>query len=58
METWSNFTASDLALAVIGLAGLVSVVVVFSTASSKVNKREISLRKFVNESSQSDASDS
>jgi len=57
METWSNFSASDIALALIGLAGLASVVVVFSTASSNVNKREVSLRKYY-ESSQSDASDS
>jgi|688.fasta_scaffold06243_14 uncharacterized membrane protein YuzA (DUF378 family) len=55
METWSNFSASDLALAVIGLAGLASVVVVFSTASSKVNKREISLRQ--NARTQSEARD-
>jgi hypothetical protein len=55
METWTNFSASDLALAVIGLAGLASVVVVFSTASSKVNKREISLRQ--NARTQSEARD-
>ena len=58
METWSNFSSSDVALAVIGLAGLLSVVAVFSTASSKVNKRELKIRKTLDAITQSDASDS
>jgi hypothetical protein len=44
METWSNFTASDLGVALIGVAGLVSVWVVLSTAFGNVAKREVSLR--------------
>jgi hypothetical protein len=55
METWSLFTASDLGLALIGVAGLVSVVVVLSTAFGNVSKREINLRK--NAQSQSQARD-
>jgi hypothetical protein len=45
METWSLFTASDLALALIGFAGLASVVVVFRTASRNVDTRERAIRK-------------
>jgi hypothetical protein len=45
MQTWSVFSASDLGLAVIGLAGLVSVVVVLSTAFGNVDTRERNLRK-------------
>jgi len=56
METWSNFTASDLGVAVIGLAGLVSVVVVLRTAFGNVNKREMNIRRNV-ERAQSVASD-
>ena len=40
METWSVFTASDLTLAVIGLAGLVSVVVVLRTAFGNIDTLE------------------
>ena len=58
METWSVFSASDLILSLLGFAGLASVLVVFSTASSKVNKRELIIRKSVNEPVQSNASDS
>jgi hypothetical protein len=56
METWSNFTASDLGFAVIGLAGLLSVVVVLRTALGNVNKRELSIRENVRRA-QSSASD-
>ena len=56
VSTWTLFTGSDLALAVIGLIGLLSVVVVFSTASGNVAKRELSLRK--NARAQSNAADS
>ena len=56
METWSNFSASDLGIAVIGLAGLVSVVVVLRTAFGNMNKREMNIRRNV-ERAQSVASD-
>jgi hypothetical protein len=56
METWSNFSASDLGIAVIGLAGLLSVVVVLRTALGNVNKRELSIRENVRRA-QSSASD-
>lgn len=44
MQTWSLFTGSDIAMAVVGLAGLLSVVVVLFTASRKVDKRERGIR--------------
>jgi len=56
METWAIFTGTDLALAVIGLGGLLSVVVVISTAFRKVNQREFNIRQYAR--TQSDASDS
>ena len=37
VSTWTLFTGSDLALAVIGLIGLLSVVVVFSNARAQSN---------------------
>ena len=40
METWFNFSASDLALALIGMLGLLSVGVVLRTASRNVDTRE------------------
>ena len=40
MQTWSVFSASDLGLAVIGFAGLVSVVVVLRAAFGNVDARE------------------
>lgn len=55
METWSLFSGNDIALALIGLAGLVSVILVFATASGNVAKREISLRN--NARAQSEARD-
>ena len=45
METWSVFSGSDIGLALIGLAGLVSVVVVLGTAFGNVDTRERNLRK-------------
>ena len=45
METWNVFSGSDIGLALIGLSGLVSVVVVLRTAFGNVSKREINLRK-------------
>ena len=45
MQTWSVFSTSDLTLAVIGLAGLVSVVVVLRTAFGNVLNRELTLRR-------------
>ena len=56
METWSNFSASDLGIALIGVAGLVSVVVVLRTAFGNMNKREMNIRRNV-ERAQSVASD-
>ena len=47
METWSVFSGSDIGLALIGLAGLVSVVVVMASATGNVGKREISRRKAI-----------
>ena len=55
METWSLFSGSDIALAVLGLIGFASVVIVVSTASSRVNNRELTLRR--NARSQSQARD-
>jgi len=55
METWSVFSGSDIALAVLGLVGFASVAIVVSTASSRVNKREITLRQ--NARAQSQARD-
>jgi hypothetical protein len=40
MQTWSLFTASDLALAILGMLGLLSVGVVLRTASRNVDTRE------------------
>jgi hypothetical protein len=45
METWSVFSGSDIGLALIGLAGLASVVVVLRTAFGNVTKRELTLRQ-------------
>lgn len=42
--TWNVFSGSDIGLALIGLSGLVSVVVVLRTAFGNVNKRERSLK--------------
>ena len=55
METWSVFSGSDIGLALIGFAGLASVVVVLKTAFGNVTKRELTLRK--NATSQSSARD-
>jgi hypothetical protein len=43
--TWNVFSGSDIALALIGLAGFVSVWVVLSTALGLNVKRELSIRK-------------
>jgi len=45
MQTWNLFTATDLALAVVGLLGLLSVVVVLRTATRNVDTLERDLRK-------------
>jgi hypothetical protein len=45
MSTWSLFTASVLALAILGMLGLLSVVVVLRTASRNVDTRERAIRK-------------
>jgi hypothetical protein len=45
METWSVFSGNDIGLALIGLAGFASVVVVLRTAFGNITNREITLRK-------------
>ena len=55
METWSVFSGSDIGLALIGLAGFASVVVVLRTAFGNVAKREVNLRQ--NARAQSQARD-
>ena len=57
MDTWNLFSGSDIALAVFGLIGFASVVIVVSTASSRVNNRELTLRRNA-QRAQSNASDS
>lgn len=44
METWSNFSGADIGLALIGLAGFVSVWVVLSTALVRNVKRELAIK--------------
>ena len=44
METWELFTGNDILLAVIGLVGFGSVVIVLRTALRNVNRRERVLR--------------
>ena len=56
VSTWTSFTSSDLALAVVGIVGITSVFIVLATASRNTNRRELSLRK--NARAQSNASDS
>ena len=43
-DTWSVFTATDLFLGVLGAVGFLSMIVVIATASSRVDKRENTLR--------------
>ena len=43
-QTWSNFSASDIGLALIGIAGFVSVWVVLSTALGRTVKRELRVK--------------
>ena len=44
MDTWELFTGNDILLALIGLVGFGSVVIVLRTALRNVNKRERVLR--------------
>ena len=44
MDTWEIFTGNDILLAVIGLVGFGSVVIVLRTALRNVNRRERVLR--------------
>jgi hypothetical protein len=55
METWNLFSGSDIGLALIGLAGFASVVVVLRTAFGNTAKRELTLRQ--NARAQSEARD-
>lgn len=45
MQTWSVFSSSDLALAILGMLGLLSVGVVLRTATRNVDTRERAIRK-------------
>lgn len=47
-QTWSIFSGSDIGFALIGLAGLVSVVVVLRTAFGNVAKRELRVKQMKN----------
>jgi hypothetical protein len=46
METWNLFTSNDIVVAVLGILGIASVFVVFGSATSKVNKREVTMQQF------------
>jgi hypothetical protein len=46
METWNLFTSNDIVVAALGILGIASVFVVFGTATSKVNKRELTMQEF------------
>ena len=46
MQTWNLFTNADLVVAILGILGIASVFVVFGTATSKVNKRELTMQEF------------
>ena len=43
-ETWNVFAGSDIFLGLLGAAGFLSMILVISTAGTKVNKREQALR--------------
>ena len=45
IPTWFLFSGSDIGFALIGLAGLISAIVVLRTAFGNVANREITLRK-------------
>ena len=45
METWNIFYGSDVAIGLLGALGLLSMIVVIASASSKVGKREVVLRE-------------
>ena len=45
METWNIFYGNDVAIGLLGALGFVSMIVVVSAASSKVDKRERVLRE-------------
>ena len=47
METWSLFTGNDILIGLIGAVGLISAVIVISSASGKVNRREVGLRTYL-----------
>ena len=44
METWNTFTAGDLALALLGVFGLITVLVTMAAAQRNVLRRERALR--------------
>ena len=43
-DTWSVFTTTDLFLGLLGAVGFLSMIVVIATATSRVDKRENTLR--------------
>jgi hypothetical protein len=45
METWNIFYGNDVVIGLLGALGLLSMVVVIASASSKVGKREVVLRE-------------
>ena len=45
-QTWNLFTSNDLIVAALGILGIASVFVVFGSATSKVNKREVTMQEF------------
>ena len=47
METWNLFTGNDIILGLIGAVGFVSAIIVLSTASGRVNRREVGLRTYL-----------
>ncbi len=47
MQTWNLFTGNDILIGLIGAVGLISAVIVLSSASGKVNRREVGLRTYL-----------
>ena len=45
METWNLFTNNDLIIGLIGFVGVTSAIIVIASAFTKVNKREIAIKK-------------
>lgn len=41
METWANFSQGDVILAIVGMAGFISVAITMATASHRINVLEV-----------------